>query len=124
MTASNAPGSGKRWVAHAQLQSAAGEKRRQSRHDLVFERLPRRGGDNEVVGITDQVDAPIASFPQRGNDLAAVGAFGSEQPFHSIEGNVRQERRAGSTNAKDNFRFERMIVGWRERPVVDLRRKR
>lgn len=30
----------------------------------------------------------------------------------------------GSTNAKDNFRFERMIVGWRERPVVDLRRKR
>ncbi|MHC2557976.1 hypothetical protein ACVJ6Q_009313, partial [Bradyrhizobium elkanii] len=30
----------------------------------------------------------------------------------------------GSLNAKDNFRFERVIVGWRDRAVVDLRRKR
>jgi hypothetical protein len=37
---------------------------------------------------------------------------------------IRQGGANGSTNAKDNFRFERMIVGWRERPVVDLRRKR
>src|ERR1700758_1091088 len=30
----------------------------------------------------------------------------------------------GSLNTKDNFRFERTIVGWRGRCVVDLRRKR
>ena len=27
-------------------------------------------------------------------------------------------------NAKDNFRFERTIVGWRSGDVLDLRRKR
>jgi hypothetical protein len=30
----------------------------------------------------------------------------------------------GSLNAKDNFRFDRVITGWRGRAVVDLRRKR
>ena len=30
----------------------------------------------------------------------------------------------GSLNAKDNFQFERTIVGFRGRNVVDLRRKR
>jgi retron-type reverse transcriptase len=29
----------------------------------------------------------------------------------------------GSLNAKDNFRFERTIVGWRGQRVIDLRRK-
>jgi hypothetical protein len=29
----------------------------------------------------------------------------------------------GSLNAKDNFQFERTIVGFRGRNVVDLRRK-
>jgi RNA-directed DNA polymerase len=33
-------------------------------------------------------------------------------------------RSHGSSNAKDNFRFERAIVGWRGRCVLDLRRKR
>ena len=41
-----------------------------------------------------------------------------------MEANVRQERADGSLNAKDNFRFERAIVGWRGQCVVDLRRKR
>jgi hypothetical protein len=41
-----------------------------------------------------------------------------------MEVNVRQERANGSLNAKDNFRFERAIVGWRGQCVVDLRRKR
>jgi hypothetical protein len=36
---------------------------------------------------------------------------------------VGEQRRDGSLNAKDNFRFERTIMGWRERRVVDLRRK-
>ena len=30
----------------------------------------------------------------------------------------------GSPNAKDNFRFERTILGWRGRCLLDLRRKR
>jgi hypothetical protein len=41
-----------------------------------------------------------------------------------MEVDVRQERADGSLNAKDNFQFERTIVGFRGRNVVDLRRKR
>jgi hypothetical protein len=41
-----------------------------------------------------------------------------------VQEQVRQKRRDGSLNAKDNFRFERAIVGWRGQCVVDLRRKR
>jgi hypothetical protein len=41
-----------------------------------------------------------------------------------VQEQVRQQRRDGSLNAKDNFRFERAIVGWRGQCVVDLRRKR
>jgi hypothetical protein len=37
---------------------------------------------------------------------------------------IRPGRADGSLNAKDNFRFERAIVGWRGQCVVDLRRKR
>ena len=37
---------------------------------------------------------------------------------------IRQERRDYALNAKDNFRFERTIVGWRSGDVLDLRRKR
>jgi hypothetical protein len=36
----------------------------------------------------------------------------------------RTGRGDGSLNAKDNFHFERVIVGWRGQCVVDLRRKR
>ena len=61
-----------------QLQPTIGEERRQSWHNLVFDRLLGWGGDNEVVCIPDEVDAPIASFPHTGNDLAAVGALGPE----------------------------------------------
>jgi len=41
-----------------------------------------------------------------------------------MEVDVRQERADGSLNAKDNFQFERTIIGFRGRNVVDLRRKR
>jgi hypothetical protein len=37
---------------------------------------------------------------------------------------IGQDRADGSLNTKDNFRFERTIVGWRGRCLVDLRRKR
>ena len=32
--------------------------------------------------------------------------------------------RSYSTNAKGNFQFDRVISGWRDRPVLDLRLKR
>ncbi len=42
---------------------------------------------------------------------------------HMVEVDVRQQRRHYSPNAKGNFQFERVIVGWRVRQVLDLRRK-
>lgn len=47
------------------------------------------------------------------------------EPFvqHVVQVDVRKQRRDGSLNAKDNFRFERTIMGWRERRMVDLGRK-
>jgi hypothetical protein len=41
-----------------------------------------------------------------------------------VQVDVGKQRRDGSLNAKDNFRFDRVITGWRGRAVVDLRRKR
>jgi hypothetical protein len=41
-----------------------------------------------------------------------------------VQEQVRQERADGSLNAKDNFRFERIIEGWCSGFVLDLRRKR
>ena len=43
---------------------------------------------------------------------------------HFVQVDVRQCRRDDAPNAKGNFRFERQIVGWRDRPLVDMRRKR
>jgi chorismate mutase len=37
---------------------------------------------------------------------------------------IGQQRRDYALNAKDNFRFERTIIGWRGRVVLDLRHKR
>jgi hypothetical protein len=41
------------------------------------------------------------------------------------EGDPRNSAGRGdhSPNAKGNFQFERVIAGWREQPVLDLRRK-
>jgi hypothetical protein len=44
----------------AQLQPAAGEELGQARDHVAFEHLPRGGGDHEVVGIPDEVDASVA----------------------------------------------------------------
>ena len=41
-----------------------------------------------------------------------------------VEVDVRQERRHYSPNAKGNFQFERVVEGWREEPVLDLRRNK
>ena len=42
---------------------------------------------------------------------------------HVVEIDVRQLRRYHAPNAKGNFQFERVVVGWRSRAVLDLRRK-
>jgi hypothetical protein len=38
-----------------------------------------------------------------------------------MQEDVREQRRNYALNAKDNFRFERTIIGWRGRVVLDLR---
>jgi hypothetical protein len=40
-----------------------------------------------------------------------------------VEIDVRQQRRHDAPYAKGNFQFERLIAGWRDQPVLDLRRK-
>jgi hypothetical protein len=37
---------------------------------------------------------------------------------------IGEQRRDHALNAKDNFRFERTIIGWRGWGVLDLRHKR
>ena len=37
---------------------------------------------------------------------------------------IGQQGRDYSPNAKGNFQFDRVITGWRDRPVLDLRLKR
>ena len=42
---------------------------------------------------------------------------------HLVQVDVAEQGRKHALNAKGNFRFERQIVAWRERPMIDLRRK-
>ena len=75
---------------------------------LVFE------AQHRIVGIAHQEGAP----PQaRADTLVKPGV----QDF--VEEDVREQRADYSPNAKGNFQFERVIVGWRVRQVLDLRRK-
>ena len=60
--------------------------------------------------------AILAGFP--------VQVFSLQPRIKLMEHDVGQEWRQGSLNAKDNFRFERTILGWRGRCLLDLRRKR
>jgi hypothetical protein len=71
-------------------------------------RSPERPNINvQVVSVADEGMAPSLQFL-----------------VDFVQQYVGQQRRQGSLNAKDNFRFERAIVGWRGQCVVDLRRKR
>jgi len=47
----------------------------------------------------------------------------TEVPIKQVQVHVRQQRGNHSPYAKGNFQFERVIAGWRQRPVLDLRRK-
>jgi hypothetical protein len=41
-----------------------------------------------------------------------------------VQKDIGEQRADYALNAKDNFRFERTIIGWRGRVVLDLRHKR
>ena len=43
---------------------------------------------------------------------------------HMVQEYVRKHRADVAPNAKGNFRFEREIAQWRDRPLIDFRRKR
>ncbi|MCP1737483.1 hypothetical protein M2209_008894 [Bradyrhizobium elkanii] len=72
-------------------------------------------GNHRVISVSGQL---ASTFEPRSRHLL--------EPFiqHVVQVDVCKQWRDGSLNAKDNFRFERVIVGWRDRAVVDLRRKR
>jgi hypothetical protein len=40
-----------------------------------------------------------------------------------VQKNIGHQRTDDAPYAKGNFQFERVIAGWRQRPVLDLRRK-
>ena len=54
----------------------------------------------------------------------ALPPLADPQVIDVVQVDIREERRNYALNAKDNFRFERTIVGWRSGDVLDLRRKR
>ena len=41
-----------------------------------------------------------------------------------VQEQVGKKRTDVTLNTKGNFRFERQIMAWRDRPLIDLRRKR
>ena len=45
-------------------------------------------------------------------------------PPNGLPAGVAPTMQSYSTNAKGNFQFERVITGWRNRPVLDLRLKK
>ena len=70
------------------------------RHHLLLEKVAQRVNDGDVMALLKKI-------------LKANGKKGGTA------------RRGDDTlNTKGNFRFERQIVAWRKRPVIDLRRKR
>ncbi|MDD9998473.1 MAG: hypothetical protein OXQ89_12100, partial [Rhodospirillaceae bacterium] len=71
--------------------------------------------------------------PRRGTRLSSIHDVGAQAPritqlFPAEQKpshvQARQQWRDDTLNAKGNFRFERQILGWRDRQLVDLRRKR
>ena len=58
------------------------------------------------------MNVPIVSSEEYGRDL------------RDVADTFERRREEYSLNAKGNFQFERVIGGWRNRPVLDLRLKR
>ena len=65
---------------------------------------------DEIIGISLEWDLRILSL---------------EPPIEDImQKQISQHWRGHSPNAKGNFRFERVVTGWRGATLLDLRRKR
>jgi len=82
--------------------------------------LGASGGDNGVRDFILALDAATGRLLWKNFVIPAPGEPGSE----TWKDNNNAWRTGGSLNAKDNFHFERTIVGFRGRNAVDLRRKR
>jgi hypothetical protein len=81
----------------------------------------------DALGVDDIVERHdrIVSEPDKEALSSKARLHLGLEPFvqHIVQENVREAGREHSLNAKDNFRFERTITGWRDGRVVDLRRK-
>ena len=104
--------------------------------DRVGPRLAERpvaDGQRRLGGIAAAANAPPAEacpvggvrrrrhrLPVRADALVAV----LDADLEAVLGAVVPPMRSYSTNAKGNFQFDRVISGWRNRPVLDLRLKR
>ena len=101
-------------VDHPRLLRMQGqaEPREQVVHPRPFSVRPSRRQQYEIIRIPDEPSLEVASL----NAL-------TETPVEQVEVHVREERRNHSPNAKGNFQFEHVIVGWRSRAVLDLRRR-
>jgi hypothetical protein len=45
-------------------------------------------------------------------------------PVKRRQENVAEQGRDYAPNAKGNFQFDRVVAGWRDTPILDLRLKR
>ena len=74
-----------------QVESSFSKKACEGGEDIVFEDLPRRGDDHEVVRVANETDAFVLSrFP--GWTLGVpLRIFSVEEAFHAIQGNVREQ---------------------------------
>jgi len=66
--------------------------------------------DDRIIGVAAEPHARQSAFDP---DVKSI-----------VQEQICQKWRNYALNAKDNFRFERTIVGWRSGDVLDLRRKR
>jgi hypothetical protein len=101
-------------IEHARLLPM--QRQRQPRHDAANPRQftvgPRRGEQHEIIRIPNE---SAAQFPALHME--------AEVPVEQVQIHIRKQGRTYSPNAKGNFQFERVIVGWRGWAVLDWRRK-
>ena len=87
--------------------------------------VPHRGSTPALTDLLDLLAGHQAAGETLSANLtpstAAGGADGARCTGSPV---ARAAATNGSLNAKDNFQFERTIVGFRGRNVVDFRRKR
>jgi hypothetical protein len=113
---------GRRMAAEFQQSGLLRKERERKLLQPVAHGIPEASGVVFVLEAGDQV-VGIAHDDHVAPSLTPSPAFNPEIE-DVVQVNVGKERRDGSLNTKDNFRFERIIVAWRSGFVLDLRRKR